>query len=292
MADPINWKDDYYRSKERIVLTNQELQIPGIRLFGTHKIQNAIMPLLPHYHEDAFEFTLVVKGSMSFYTAQSEYDVPGGSVFVSFPNETHSTNNVPISLNHQYWLQIDISDCRNLLFLNEKTAERLISDLKKIERHIIATDNREIRVIIENAFSLAVNNGNRVLIAGYLIVFFQLLISSSQKGRYHSTPDIEHVIAFIKAHITEELSLDTLAQECNLSTSQLKQKFRHVVGVSPRNYINRLKIDYAKELLLTGISVTDAGLNLGFNTSSYFSSVFKKYTMESPREYISRHTIT
>lgn len=289
METAIKWEDDYFLSKERIVLTNKELCIPGIRILATHKIKNAILPLLPHYHENAFEFTLVVNGSMSFYTSQSEYEVPGGSVFVSHPNEVHSTNNSPITVNEQYWFQLDISNPDELLFLNRIAAEDLISNLKKINRHVIATDNKEIRSTLTNGFSLAYEKGDKFMVAAYLLLFLKLLIKFSRETRYSFAPDIEKAVFYIKEHVTEELSLDELASCCNLSTSQFKQKFRHVVGTSPRNYINQTKIKLAKELLLSDISITAIAMQLGFNTSSYFSSVFKKYTMESPKDYIKRH---
>ena len=60
-----------------------------------------------------------------------------------------------------------------------------------------------------------------------------------------------------KEHITEELLLDDLSKISNLSTSQFKQKFCHIVGVPPRTYINEKKVNYAKKLLLQGDSVTN-----------------------------------
>lgn len=289
MDSPINWKDDYYVSKERIVLTANELQIPGIRIFATHKIQNAILPLLPHYHESTFEFTLVVKGTMSFYTNRQDYHISGGDVFVSFPDEVHSTNDIPISLNKQYWIQVDISDPNHFLFLNHDTAKELINDLFQIDRHVIATDNKEISNIVKKAFDLAKNKGSQLLIANFLSIFLQLLIGFSRESRYHKTPDIDSAIAYIDAHITDELSLDEVATICNLSTSQFKQKFRHIIGIPPRNYINQKKVEYSKTLLMKGYTITDTAMQLSFNDSSYYSTVFKKYTMETPTDYIRRH---
>lgn len=289
MVTAINWKDEYYVSKERIVLTNQEIGVPGIRLLATHKIQNAILPLLPHYHEDAFEFTLIIKGSMSFYTNEKEYNVPGGSIFVSFPNEIHSTNDIPISLNQQYWIQVDISDPGNFLFLKEEIAQELIRDLRGIDRHIIAANNQEVRRSIEKAFQFCLMPGHQRQTAAYLLIFLEFLLAASRETRYHSAPDIERAVLYIQDHIREELSLDDLAGISNLSTSQFKQKFRRIVGISPRDYINQHKITYSKQLLKEGRSVTDVAMTLSFNTSSYFSTVFKKYTMKTPHQYLAEH---
>jgi AraC-like DNA-binding protein len=286
MDTPINWYDEYFHSKDRIVLTQQELNLPGIRLFATHNIHNAIFHHLPHCHENTFEFTFVSRGTISFYAQESEYEVSGGNIFISFPDEVHSTNEAPISLNEQYWFQVDISDPKNLLFLNEEAAGQLIQDLKSIENHIVSTDIKETRPLIEKAFELALSNGNRLLIAGYLIIFFQLMIAASKEERSYLTHDIEAAVQYIEEHVTEELSLHTLAGICNLSVSQFKQKFRRIIGISPRNYINKKKIKFSKLLLLQDIPVTEVAMQLNFNTSSYFSTVFKKYTALTPSEFI------
>lgn len=289
MEVPINWRDSHYISKNRTILTEEQLQIPGIRVFATYKIQNAILPLLPHYHENAFEFTYLVKGNMTFHTDNRDYSISGGDVFVSFPNEVHSTNHMPISLNHQYWLQVDVSDPDHFLFLNRSMAQKLIADLKSIPRHVIATDRQEIRSVLEQAFALTQKEGSQLFIASYLSVFLQLVIQFSRESRYHMTPDIQSAITYIHAHLKEELSLDTIAAVCGLSTSQFKQKFRQVVGVAPRAYINQKKIEYSKTLLSQGRSITETAMELGFADSSYFSTVFKKYTMETPRAYAAAH---
>lgn len=286
MDSPINRDDKYIYSKDRIVLTQQELNLPGIRLFAMHNIHNTIFPLIPHYHENAFEFTFISKGSISFHMQESECEVSGGNIFISFPGEVHGTREIPISLNEQYRLQVDIGDPKNLLFLNEETAKQLIQDLKNIKRHIISTDIKETRPLLDKAFELALSEGSHLLIAGYLIIFFQLMIAASKEDRYYLTHDIEAAVQYVEDHVTEELSLHTLAGMCNLSVSQFKQKFKRIVGISPRNYINKKKINFSKMLLLKDIPVTEVAMQLNFNTSSYFSTVFKKYTTMTPSEYI------
>lgn len=284
----IKWTDSYFKSKERTVLTQNEIRIPGIRLFAMHKIHNAIRPLRPHYHENAFEFTFIDKGCMSFSTGSQDYEVSGGCVFLSFPNETHSTNNIPITLNEQYWFQLDISDPKNFLYLNTPAAQDYIDSLKNLEHLIPLSDVKQFRSIIKHAFDLALGGGSHYLIAGYFIILLQMLISSKESS-HHTYPDIENAVQYIEAHITEDISLESLSSRYHLSTSHFKQKFRNVIGTSPRNYINQRKIEYSKPLLLSGQPITAVAMNLGFNTSSYFSSVFKKYTLLSPREYKKNH---
>ena len=286
MANIVKWKDEYYVSDERIVLTNNEAQIPGVRIIAKHKIKNAILPLLPHYHEGAYEFTLITEGRMSFYTNKREYTASGNCVFISFPDEVHSTNNTPITLNHQYWLQLDITEGNNILFLNEEASSNLVADLSKVDSHLVKAEDGELRHALKRAFDLCYLDGNRRQAAAYIHIFLETLIAASLRKQSNVSADIESILQYLDTHIEEDLSLDDLAALCHLSTSRFKQKFRRVVGTAPRHYINEKKIVRAKELLEEGCSVTAVAMQLNFNSSGYFATVFKKYALLTPRQYV------
>ena len=96
------------------------------------------------------------------------------------------------------------------------------------------------------------------------------------------TPDIEAALHYIHSNIREELSLETIAAQTGLSLSQFKLKFRQQTGSPPRVYINRLKIELSKAMLLAGKTKTESPWSLAFSTSSYFTSVFRKYTACTP----------
>lgn len=288
MEQVINWKDQYFSSKNRTVLTQEQLHIPGIRTMGRHNMQNAVPPLLPHYHENCFEITFVTKGTLSFYVNNSEYEINGGEAFIATPNEIHSTNEVPMSIGEIYWIQFDISDPSHFLYLNKNAASAIIKELHNIKSHTISTDNKEVRKILMQAFLLTSNSDNKHLIASYLTIFLHLLISFTQKCKHPLSPDIKMSLDYIHTHTTDIISLDFLANYCHLSTSQFKQKFKLELGTSPRNYINQQKMEYAKSMLKNQASITQVAIDLGFSTSSYFTVVFKKYTSYTPTEYIKR----
>lgn len=286
MDIPVRWQDDYYVSKERIVFTNQQLKIPGLRTLGLHTMQSAAAPLVPHFHENCFEITFVTKGTIQFYVDHSEYKANGGDAFIAFPSEIHSTNEIPMSVGEIYWLQLDISDSSNFLFLNQTAAESLIQQLQNIPHHNIRTDNKDVRKILEKVFPLAFTPGNEVLIASYLTVYLYFLLDFSNKTQFPLTPDIGSSLTYILDNITSDITLEELADHCHLSPSHFKQKFKNEMGISPRNFINQQKIEHAKTLLLENYSITQISMILGFSTSSYFATAFKKYTSYTPSEYI------
>lgn len=137
----------------------------------------------------------------------------------------------------------------------------------------------------------AQRNEEPKFIASCLQLFLYLLIHSANSEKFALSPDIGRTLNYILDNITEELPLEDLAALANLSCSQYKQKFKKQLEISPRHFINQQKIEYSKLLLLEGMSVTDIAMLLGFTTSSYFSTVFKKYTLYTPTEYLEKESL-
>ena len=73
MIQPFNCVDEYYISPERTVLTGQQLHIPGVRMLAWHTARHALSPLPWHYHRNAFEFSLLMEGSLAFSTRERTY---------------------------------------------------------------------------------------------------------------------------------------------------------------------------------------------------------------------------
>ena len=279
------WVDHYTDEKNRTILTEAQLQIPGLRMLGHHVSTNATESLSWHIHENAFEFSLPSKGAFSFSTAEGSFSFSGGQVFLSRPNEVHGTNEVPITVGELYWFQLDTSSKDRLLFLNPQAASALIRELHSISRHVVKTDAKKTLPLLRQAFEMAAHGQNRYLVASLLQLFLHLVILFSRKETGSPSPDIQKSLARIQTHLTQDLPLEELASAAGLSCSQFKQKFKKQMGVAPRSYINQQKIEYAKMLLKEGRSVTETAMALSFTTSNYFSTVFKKYTTYAPREY-------
>lgn len=288
MFSAINWHDQYTLTKERIIYTQEQHHVPGVHALARHTMKDSIPSLKWHYHENCFEFTISTKGTFSFSTSTSSYRFSGGDVFISFPNEIHGTNDIPVSVGEIYWFQLDISNPKEFLFMNENTARHMIESLRSLPHHVVQANAEEMRPLIQQAFYLAQRNDEPEFIASYLQLFLHLLIHSANNEKFALSPDIGRTLNYILDNITEELPLEELAALANLSCSQYKQKFKKQLGISPRHFINQQKIEYAKLLLLEGMSVTDIAMLLGFTTSSYFSTVFKKYTLYTPTEYLEK----
>jgi len=100
------------------------------------------------------------------------------------------------------------------------------------------------------------------------------------------SPTIRKVIAYIQAHYTEDISLDSLARQFFLNKSYLSQLFKRNTGETLQGFIARLRIEKAMELLVQrAANVNDAANEVGYANPGYFGKVFKSIVGISPSEY-------
>ena len=83
-----------------------------------------------------------------------------------------------------------------------------------------------------------------------------------------------------------DLSVAELASLCNVSEVYFRKIFVDKFGVSPKEYIINMRINYAKELLESGMfSVAEVASFAGYTEQCHFSREFKKRIGENPRSF-------
>lgn len=287
---PIEWVDAPIDTKERKIVTGEQAGIPGLRMMGHHNTSKAIPALTYHYHKDAFELTFFVQGHVRFRAGDHVYSLTGGDLFVVPPNQPHDTGSVPLSLHQMYWFQLESRDPAHFLFMEESAARALLEQLRQLPAWVVQLDTDQATGMLTAIFRY-VSSGNPIQVrqGAQLLGFFLYWIVECAAGTsFRITPDIGRATDYILEHIQEELSMEELAHISLLSVSRFKQKFKLELGISPRNFINLRKVELAKRLLQEGHSVTQVAMDLGFSSSNYFSSVFRRYTSYSPSQYLLR----
>lgn len=284
--EAVNWIDRPEWRKGRYVWTQAQLHIPGLRMFGKHQNFQALAPLPPHYHENAYEMTYLTKGSLRFSTAEQAYDMAGGDLLILHPGVPHDTDGQPMTQHAMYWFQLDPTQ-QPFLFLAPEAAGRLSTRLEALPQGIVHLDARRAQQQLEEVFQCfccgdasASDTG-----AALLVHFLHTVANGATEARFPLDPDIGHAAAYVLDHIEEEMTLEALSAVARLSLSRFKEKFKRQMGLTPREYINAQRIRAACEALRAGAGVTDTAMKLGFSSSSYFAVVFKRHTGLSPSQY-------
>jgi two-component system response regulator YesN len=124
-------------------------------------------------------------------------------------------------------------------------------------------------------------------ITGLLDDFTEKLINEIRQTRYSSsTILINRAISFIQYHYDEKISLDDVAEKLHLSKHYLCSAFKKATGENMSLYINKLRIEKAKSLLLEPNGrVKEIYEEVGYSNQQYFSKVFKRITGMTVMEY-------
>lgn len=91
---------------------------------------------------------------------------------------------------------------------------------------------------------------------------------------------------YIRENLEEGITRDHIAEQVHFSNDYTSRFFKKETGVSLSEYIIIQKIERAKELIVEGNeSIGEIAVRLGYNSFSYFSEVFKRFTGDSPSDY-------
>ena len=97
-------------------------------------------------------------------------------------------------------------------------------------------------------------------------------------------------ISYIYENILHELTLETIAAHVYVHPSYLSSKFKQEVGVTVTDFINKKRTNESKYFLLhTNTSISDIALLFKFCNQSYYTSLFKKHTGMTPRQFRQAH---
>lgn len=123
----------------------------------------------------------------------------------------------------------------------------------------------------------------------------EFLLELTESGEYArrilSEDEIryEKIVRIMKEHTDRKLSLEELAELCELSVSNMKRIFRCFSDVGVAKFFMSLRMRRAMELLDQGIPSSQVAERLDFSEISYFYTVFKRETGMTPSEYRSAH---
>lgn len=118
----------------------------------------------------------------------------------------------------------------------------------------------------------------------------RILVEAARDFGEGTATGVADVVARAKAHIesrfTTPLQMNDVAAHIGCSRSRLYAAFKRETGMSPNDWLQRLRVKKAGELLVTtGDTLVDVAMAVGFESQSYFCHVFRKYAGKTPGEH-------
>jgi AraC-like DNA-binding protein len=288
MTDPL--LDPVAPSRERKTVDFTDLGMDDIIVLGRYDYTYAHRQLPKHSHGNYFEFCLLDEGVQPFLVNDREFILKGGDVLVIQPFQNHGSGPNPENRGRFYWVILKVPD-NEKQFLNLPYPEStdILHALKSLSSPHFK-GNRHLKHYLEKTFEAfeGTEEHRRVEIRSWILRFILDIIRDERRQSGSGiSPLIGGIQEYIDAHLSDDrLPLSLVAHRSGLSLSHFKARFKDEIGISPGNYITLRKIERAKTLLKeTSRPITRIAMELGFSTSQYFSTTFKRYTGVPPSLY-------
>jgi AraC family L-rhamnose operon transcriptional activator RhaR/AraC family L-rhamnose operon regulatory protein RhaS len=131
--------------------------------------------------------------------------------------------------------------------------------------------------------------GSRFLATAHLmriIGFLSRAYSQIPVTQRRPVTQLSELLGYMEQHCAEPLTIGDLARAAHMSETSLFRQFRQIMDRSPIDYLIRLRIHKAAQLLRREqMRVKEASQAVGFTDSNYFTRQFRKVMGVSPREY-------
>jgi AraC-like DNA-binding protein len=246
-----------------------------------------------HIH-DCYEIYYSVSGGKQFLIDNRFYDINPGDLFIINQFESHCLTQINNMVHERIIISIhpdflkDISTPRtdlNHCFTERDHAFNHRISLNKEQQHRflyfigkIAASNEFGSDIIE-----------RVAFMELMVMLNSLFINNHSLEPADSTfqynQQVQDILSYINLHITEDITVEQLAEQFYLSTSYICRIFKATTGTTINKYINARRITIAKSLLAMDLGVSEVCEKCGFNDYSNFLKAFTKAVGISPKKY-------
>ena len=241
----------------------------------------------PHAH-DFFECSLLLQGDQTFSIQSDEYLLKEGSLVLIRPNEVHSREYVSAGSHINIAFSTEIAHGL-FAYLGDGFPSKQLLEMRKPPFILLAPNERrriQKRMNQVNAISFTNTTLQRTLLRTLIMDIFVQYFSRCITASADTEDWFDRLLYEIERPENLVEGLSALLVRSGCTHEHLCRLFKQRVGMSPTEYINDLRLNYAANYLLhSDISITNICYNAGFNNLSHFYHLFSKKYGTSPRRF-------
>ena len=274
-----NYKFDVFRSDKNIDLTLFQYgweNCAPLHSYGPAKRN--------HY---LFHFIFGGKGYLSSNDSAGQthlYKLEANQGFLICPGQVNTYYADEKTPWEYAWLEFDGVKALEYMEMAGLGWDRPVYHLKKREEGALLKE--ELMAIVDNPYRSSINQ------IGHLYLFFDALIRSSvnrktmvQSGKMRDTY-IKEAISFIELNYGRAISVEDIADFCNINRSYLNRLFKESTGKTLQNFLMYYRMNRAAELLkVSELTVNEIGKRCGYQNQLHFSRAFKTIFGLSPMQW-------
>ncbi len=115
---------------------------------------------------------------------------------------------------------------------------------------------------------------------------YESSVSYQDSMSSHADEDIIQTQIWLQDNYGKDVNLSGVAKQFDMTTRTFNRKFKNATGVSPLNYLQKIRMESAKDLLkTTNLSINEVMFKVGYHDLAHFSKLFKKHHGTTPGQY-------
>jgi AraC family transcriptional regulator, transcriptional activator of pobA len=239
----------------------------------------------------SYFIVLIESGSITYKLDLQDITLSEGQLLFAMPNQVFTPPSKTYDLRY-FKVLFD----ENILTLLPQQYSFLVNPLNSQTIILDDTSRQRVRIVFEilnQILHIDKHPADTEILLTYLNSLLVELNSAYFKNKEPITilnTNLSKFIEFklvVEAHLTEQPSINTIAEKLALSTNSLYRIVREYSGSSPKDFLtNRLMIEAQRKLHYSNLSVKELAYELGFNDPDYFSRLFKKCMGKSVTEVL------
>ncbi|MCE3201178.1 AraC family transcriptional regulator [Paenibacillus sonchi] len=241
----------------------------------------------PSVH-DYYLIHTVLDGGGSFQSSTVTQQCRKGDTFVIFPGSLFSYQADEHNPWHYVWVALQGTVVSGLLSDIGITRERPLlytentSELHSLYERIRSCFKQSAYPRLE---SLEASGWTRLLLHHFGQDNLALLPARPKELPEIIDRQIDQAIRWISLQFHQQISIDHMAATLGYHRAHLSKAFKQKTGLSPKQYLLKMRLDKAKSLLSGTLTIDQVASSVGFNDALYFSRQFRKFSGMSPSEY-------
>ena len=239
-----------------------------------------------HYH-DFHKIIVFISGKVTYHIEGKAYHLKPRDILLVSQGAIHKPEIDPSVPYERYifWIRDDLS-CQELNTCFQKANDRSFN----LVRADSALQERLKDLLPEIEQTLQNKHFGDTVLRNALFTQFMIYInriflrtsSSPDKKTYSSDTQVEQLLKYINRNLSENLSIDQLANRFFFSKYHMMRKFKNETGYTIHNYITSKRLLMARSLISQGIPVMKAALASGFHDYTTFVRAYKKQFGKAP----------
>ena len=265
-----------------IILGNAPISLSDIRFtltYGDEYVNSSVTNTDYSHIHNCTELYINLEGNVSFLVKNELYPISRGDVILTRANEFHHCVYHRSGIHKHF-----------CLWLSEN--EALMSLIGSRELHYIHSSEEECEELIRLFYELhSAVTANDTLGQSAALLAILLRLRKSANSTAANTPssslpsEFQGILDHVSRGYKDITNVCELCEVFFISPSTLNRWFVKYLKVTPKTYLETIKLSEAKKMLCTGKSVTDTCFDCGFSDLSHFIRVFKRKFGMTPRAY-------